>query len=278
MDYQIKSGDTLSGIVMQKYGVKGNDVQKYYTEIARLNGIDDPNLIFAGNNINLPDNLFETNNTQNDNTGLEVESSEKYSAEAFNNWLDTNNSKLDALLEPQNDFTKDISSMTPEELDREYNLIQGQLDEMQQIQDEVNASEFTMFEHPDLLREDGTTNVNLYLEGGAKFAQSLYDNWEQDGEEGIDYDEYVESEKARLKDGEEMTPEAEEIAKTAFTMMDLNNDGVIDKDEIQCTFSTIDMADNNPDGKINFGTYGDAILASDTIKENATDFYNKYFK
>lgn len=49
--YTIRPGDTLSGIALS---TMGNSSPDYYNFIARRNGISDPNLIYAGNTIQVP--------------------------------------------------------------------------------------------------------------------------------------------------------------------------------------------------------------------------------
>lgn len=269
MNYKIKSGDTLSQIVKDKYGVTGNDIKKYYTEIAKINNIENPNLIYSGDTINLPDNIFQTEKTTS-------------TADDFNNWLDTNNNKLDKIAEENSGNAtrysdEDILNMSAEELANAQQTISNSIKSINEQLEEVNSSEFTMFETKGMMKDGGTIDSKMYVEAGAKFAQSIYDNWEKDSEDGIDYEEYFEAEKARMGDME-ITSEVEKLTQKAFEMMDIDNDGLIDASEIQAIFSTIDMADNNPDGKFNFETYGNALTAADTIKENAQIFHQKYLE
>lgn len=52
MNYQIQSGDCLSAIVQQRYGLTNDaDIQKKVAEIARANNIENPDLIFAGDTL-----------------------------------------------------------------------------------------------------------------------------------------------------------------------------------------------------------------------------------
>lgn len=52
MDYQIKAGDTLCGIARSQYGItNGAEAYRKALEIAKDNGIQNPNLIFAGTSI-----------------------------------------------------------------------------------------------------------------------------------------------------------------------------------------------------------------------------------
>jgi hypothetical protein len=53
--YVVKSGDTLSEIVAEHYGLSNwPDIKAKYTEVAGLNNIPDVNLIQSGQTINLP--------------------------------------------------------------------------------------------------------------------------------------------------------------------------------------------------------------------------------
>jgi len=54
--YTIQKGDTLTKIAAEHYGLKGNEAYQKALEIAKDNNIKNPNLIYAGANLNL---LFE---------------------------------------------------------------------------------------------------------------------------------------------------------------------------------------------------------------------------
>lgn len=54
--YVIQPGDTLSEIVAEHYGLtKWSDIQRVYETVARNNGIENPDLIYAGNSLVLFD-------------------------------------------------------------------------------------------------------------------------------------------------------------------------------------------------------------------------------
>ena len=54
-DYTVKKGDTLSAIA-KKYGTT-------YQEIAKANGISDPNKIYAGQTLKINSSASSTNNS-----------------------------------------------------------------------------------------------------------------------------------------------------------------------------------------------------------------------
>ena len=51
--YTIQKGDTLTKIAKEHYGLKGNEAYQKALEIAKENNIANPNLIYAGANLNL---------------------------------------------------------------------------------------------------------------------------------------------------------------------------------------------------------------------------------
>lgn len=63
--YTVQEGDTLSGILEKKYG---NGSYEYYTEFAKNNGIENPDLIYPGQKINLDTQGFTQNTTSNNNS------------------------------------------------------------------------------------------------------------------------------------------------------------------------------------------------------------------
>ena len=272
MNYQIKSGDTLWNIVKNQYGVTTNtDIIAKINEIAKLNNIEDPNLIIAGASLQLPEDTVQTSQ--------EEEAQQETSlADEFNDWVDSHGAAMDEYMDklaqvdsklselennPNSDISVDEIFAQMQEAERQYNQQADEIGNFNFISDGV-----------EIQRSDGTVNFELYAQEGEKLAESLQDSWETDGEEGIDIEEYRDAEIARMGDME-VTQEVEDSIKDAFNMMDLNDDGVIDKNEIQSVYSVVDMADGNVDGQIEIETYSNALSASDTIKSNAIDFQKR---
>lgn len=272
MNYQIKSGDTLWNIVKNQYGVTTNtDIIAKINEIAKLNNIEDPNLIIAGASLQLPEDTVQTSQ--------EEEAQQETSlADEFNDWVDSHGAAMDEysakladvdkkITELENNPNADINideiNAQMQEAERQYNKHADEIGNFNFISDGV-----------EIQRSDGTVSFELYAQEGEKLAESLQDSWETDGEEGIDIEEYHDAEIARMGDME-VTQEVEDSIKDAFNMMDLNDDGVIDKSEIQSVYSVVDMADGNVDGQIEIETYSNALSASDTIKSNAIDFQKR---
>ena len=272
MNYQIKSGDTLWNIVKNQYGVTTNtDIIAKINEIAKLNNIEDPNLIIAGASLQLPEDTVQTSQ--------EEEAQQETSlADEFNDWVDSHGAAMDEYMDKLADVDKKITELENNpNADINIDEINAQMQEAERQYnkqaDEIGNFNF-ISDGVEIQRSDGTVSFELYAQEGEKLAESLQDSWETDGEEGIDIEEYHDAEIARMGDME-VTQEVEDSIKDAFNMMDLNNDGVIDKSEIQSVYSVVDMADGNVDGQIEIETYSNALSASDTIKSNAIDFQKR---
>lgn len=300
MDYQIKSGDTLWKIAKEQCGAASNaDIMAKINEIAELNNIENPDLIFANDTLMLPGDTFEPNSeteeadednqpqTQEENTEQSGQNKRQTGqqtaiAQDFNNWVDEHGAAMDRYSDALDEYSGLLDNFYEDlnngALDTEK--IQEANDALavaeQNYQDETaQIGDFSFVgEDVNLYNEDGKVNFDTYASQGEAFAQAMIDSWEQDGEEGTDYKEYYNAEIARMGDME-ITSYIEDTIKDTFDMMDLNNDGIISTIEAQSIYSTIDMSDGSADGKINIDSYSQAPLAKDTIKENAVKFQER---
>ncbi len=104
---------------------------------------------------------------------------------------------------------------------------------------------------------DGETFIPAYNEQTGKLAQGDMDAWETDGEEGISLEEYRE---AQLGYAEELESEeydsAKEYADNTFKNIDIDGDGMLEKNELQGFYAAIDNADGTVDGKISSDSLG----------------------
>ena len=100
------------------------------------------------------------------------------------------------------------------------------------------------------------------------------DAWEADGEDGISFDEYR---NAQLNSDttKGMTPDefvqASQYTANAFTTIDINGDGIIQKNELQGFYAALDNSDGAVDGKLDINSSG-ANITSEKFRRNIEQF------
>ena len=119
---------------------------------------------------------------------------------------------------------------------------------------------------------DGETFIPAYNEQTGKLAQGDMDAWETDGEEGISMEEYRAS---QLGDAEGLSDEeygaASNYADATFNNIDIDGDGILEKNELQGFYAAVDNADGSVDGKISSDSLG-IDYTSDNFRSNIESF------
>ena len=119
---------------------------------------------------------------------------------------------------------------------------------------------------------DAETFIPAYAEQTAKLAQGDMDAWETDGEEGISMEEYRAS---QLGDAEGLSDEeydaASNYADATFNNIDIDGDGILEKNELQGFYAAVDNADGSVDGKIRSDSLG-IDYTSDNFRSNIESF------
>lgn len=238
MSYTIQSGDTLWKIAKQN-GAKGTkEIQQFINDVAKLNNIKNPDLIFAGATLKLPGDVVELGNTNPANAEVEEEPTKEELIPEEQPAKETQSTQTGAplttdtqtgattgeetTLQTENDektigekaqawndwldgnnadlakFDEDVSTLG-------YNYAYGNISE-EQYEQEFNEllaqnSEIydRQFEYTQLVqKEDGTFDGKTFIGNGLDFAQQILDSWETDGEDGISFEEYKQAEIDRL--------------------------------------------------------------------------------
>lgn len=119
---------------------------------------------------------------------------------------------------------------------------------------------------------DADTFIPAYAEQTAKLAQGDMDAWETDGEEGISMEEYRAS---QLGNAEGLSDEeydaASNYADATFNNIDIDGDGILEKNELQGFYAAVDNADGSVDGKISSDSLG-VDYTSNNFRSNIESF------
>ena len=255
MEYTINKGDCMWNIVKAQYGdnVKTNaDILKAVNKLAEINNISDPNLIYAGNTLNIPsyDSIFKTEATLSDGKGDDSteplnEGEEKAVStsmyEDFSNWI------------------KDS-----------YNKLTGNKRDELEMYDYVES---------DISKDDEAFEEPL-IEGAKNLAQSNLEASDKDQNGAMNYDEYLQQEASLYNElfpndayqfndetGELMTKDyetgeyeidsyANQFMQDNFTALDVDKSGSLEQDELAAYYMAMDASDSTKgyvDGKIQIG-------------------------
>lgn len=122
---------------------------------------------------------------------------------------------------------------------------------------------------------DGETFIPAYNEQTGKLAQGDMDAWETDGEEGISIEEYRTAQLGYAQDlDSEEYDSAKEYTDNTFKNIDIDGDGILEKNELQGFYAAIDNADGTVDGKVSSDSLG-VDYTSQKFKKNI-EAYQQY--
>lgn len=245
----IEKGQTLSEIVQQKYQLKGwANIYKKCQEIQKVNNIENMDLIFAGNTLELPD---EEGSQAPANTDSFEKSNEEPPAQDVTQPADSSSQPPPAVEEPPAEEETveelEITSEEPEEelppqagIIRSKDMSFGDWT-IKTMKDTIEGSETEdyVFESPeyikDLKENEAKNAFSIYQKDLTALAEqtiSASDAGVKDGR--LDFDEFAAQEEGDYKKatGEsEMPPGSERLTKIGFKTLDLNGDKFIDKEE-----------------------------------------------
>lgn len=245
-NYSIASGDCLYSIVSSKYGDKiksEDDMWKAIDSIAELNNISDPNLIYAGDTIKLPDydSIFSQKTSNEEQTTSNKD--DKVDQEDFDNWMKTGVSKYNG-------------------------------------DDEYDVEDFEILK-TDISYQDQAF-VEPYKDAVSSLADSSVKSYDNDDDGFINYQEYVKkevndyndnfNENIQLDDSGNVTnanPAFNQFFFDNFNMLDANKDGKLGKAEIASLYAALDgydSKDGSVDGKIKFNSMSVDYADSDFQK------------
>ena len=148
---------------------------------------------------------------------------------------------------------KDTEKLTQEGNKLQLDYMQAELDYLKQ---EAKIGNTFDFMEGDYDISDADTFIPAYAEQTAKLAQGDMDAWETDGEEGISMEEYRATQLAEITntDSEEYNT-AKEYTDNTFKNIDIDGDGILEKNELQGFYAAIDNADGSVDGKISTNAF-----------------------
>ena len=255
MEYTINKGDCMWNIVKAQYGdnVKTNaDILKAVNKLAEINNISDPNLIYAGNTLNIPsyDSIFETKATLSDKKGDDSteplnEGEEKAVStsmyEDFSNWIKDSYNKLTGNKRDELEMYDYVESdISPDDANFKEPLVEG-ANNIAQLN--LEASD---------IDQSGAMNYDEYLQQEASLYNELFPN------DAYQFnDETGELMTKDYETGEyEIDSYANQFMQDNFTALDVDKSGSLEQDELAAYYMAMDASDSTKgyvDGKIQIG-------------------------
>ncbi len=233
MSYTIQSGDTLWKIATEQCGATGNDIQKTINEIAQLNNIENPNLIFTGKNLKLPGDTFQPSggaqpaqeNTQKAASGVAPADNEEGTQ---GNDFKENNNKIFEEFEKWRKAYAD--AMEAYEKD-------GNQEALDEALSSIGGKSF------DFNKDDN------YQENLKSIANGMFKSLSN--ENGITYDAFLNWYSQGITSSEQQVlSENQDRFREAFDKLDANGNSVLDSDEVEDMFEAFDKMDKTIDGMI----------------------------
>ena len=233
--YTIKAGDNLWNICKKQFKLTNNtDIAKKVNEIAKNNGISNPNLIFAGKELKL-DGAMDTVVKQNTQTQEQTQAQK-----AADKRIEYNN------VENYADLTKLSTasvSIFSEQVKTDEQKTKAYTEYSQRLLDEYYD-----------LNKDGQVTVE-------EFAKT-----EQQGSEKA---MEIQAKELQLEPSETDTIIAERSANLFTKNLDMNGDGIISVKELSFFNKNADACDGNTDGVIK--NAGESAMFSAITGMNAND-------
>lgn len=234
MSYTIQSGDTLWKIAQEQCGATGSDIQKTINEIAKLNNIANPDLIFTGNSLKLPGDTFQASATQTDAAQPAAQAAVTLDATGDAKGADTNG-----------DFQQTNSKLFEEFESWRKSYAQAMQNyEDTQDQSALDAALSSIGGQSFDFNKDGSREENL-----KNIANGMFQSLSNEG--GITYDAFLNWYKQGITASEQaILDEHEDRFKEAFEKIDTNGNIVLDADEVKDMFDAFDKMDSTIDGMI----------------------------
>ncbi len=271
MEYKINSGDCMWNIVKDQYGdkVKTNaDIQKAVNRLAEINNISNPNLIYAGNTLNIPsyESVFGSNevsaDAQTDDSLIEPTTTDEKMAvstslyEDFSNWIKSSYDKLMGGKRDEIEMYDYVESdISPNDENFKEPLIQGA----------KNIAASNLLEADS--NGDGTMSYDEYL------AQEVSQYNELFPQDAYKTDANTNELMTKNEKGEyEIDSYANNFMQENFSALDADNNGSLDEKELAAYYMALDASDSTKgyaDGKIQIG----AMINTDLT---GNDFQTRY--
>ncbi len=170
----------------------------------------------------------------------------------------------------------ELTKQQAEELTQKYNDLRIEYleAELNYLKGQKEAGYSFDFMEGDYDISNAQTFVPAYVEQTAKLAQGDMNAWETDGEEGISLEEYTAAQlgspnTSNLND--EQYESAKAYSTATFNAIDIDGDGILEKNELQGFYAAVDNADGSVDGKISSSSLG-IDYTSDKFKTNIQEF------
>lgn len=191
----------------------------------------------------------------------------------FSDALTNIESQLDEISqEMQGELTQSKKSELQQRLSNlETQYLQSELDYLEGVKEAGESFDFMEGEY-DI--SDAETFIPAYAEQTGKLAQGDMDAWETDGQEGISLEEYK---AAQLNDpnlkeaSEEEYEAAAQYVNEIFQGIDVDGDGILEKNELQGFYAALDNIDGSVDGKLSYQAIG-ADYTSEKFQRNIREF------
>lgn len=212
--YVIQSGDTLTKIAKEKYGLSGNAAYQKALEIAKENGIQNPNLIYTGNSLNLNGLGEEEPKAEGDN--FQQQNAEQAPVEnAYNN-----------LLCAQKQYAQALAGLNEENKEVPQSFQIAKLTEENTEQDYIDAILELTEQH---IEENDKEDENGVKDGA------------------IDYEEFAAQQIAFYRstygDLDTSDDELEQLMglQSIFNMYDIDESGVLETNEVAFSYIASDI-------------------------------------
>ena len=266
--HNIVSGDTLWGIVKKNYNLTNNtDIANMVNKVAKVNGISNPDKIYAGKTIQLVD-VQEKNEDTFVRTTNDESTSQGGAVKNVSNPMSSKDDKTQVTAKEENNNNTEVSP-----------TVQKAIDE------KLASKDLKSYE--DINKAENTT-VNLFAQNATDeekekaytdFSNGILKSYNADGDGTVTVEEFAQKEYADNIKASELTVDAfggevseqnklasQRLGNIFAQNLDINQNGKIDTEEMNFFNKTADAMDGQQDGQIS--TAYEKVLFSSIIGTN----------